>query len=183
MTGRVGYNHSNACRERIKAEMQTDPEYRRLMHKHEPHHEAGHIELFIGAQVSERRHSIRKDINTIERRMHIDAEGFERKFTHTIVKHLFAKIEVAEVYGPPRATDMARKTGLRAGWALDITVADHDGRAWNSNQFEMRNRAIRKLLSDKPTMLIGSPMYTAFCQLHHINYSNMHPEEVRRRLQ
>ena len=84
-------------------------------------------------------------------------------------KHLLAKIEVAEAYNPPRVTDMARRMGLRAGWAFDITVADHDGRLWEFNQLEMRNRAIRKLLSDKPTMFIGSPMCTAFCQLNHIN--------------
>ena len=31
-------------------------------------------------------------------------------------------------------------------------------------------------------MLIGSPMCTAFCQLNHINYFKMHPEEKRRRV-
>ena len=54
MTGRIGCNQSNACRERIRSEMQTEPEYRRLMHKHEPHHEAGHIEVLTEAQISER---------------------------------------------------------------------------------------------------------------------------------
>ena len=183
VTGRIGYNHSNACREGIKTEMQTDPEYRRLMHKHDPHHEAGHIETFIEAQINERKHSIQKVINVIERRMHIDAGGFGKKFTHIMVKHLLTKMEVAEIYSPPRVTDMARNIGLRAGWAFDITVADNDGRALDFNQFEMRNRAIRKVLGDEPAMFIGSPMCTAFCQLNRINYSKMQPEEVRRRIQ
>ena len=183
MTGRVGYNHSNACRDRIKKEMQTDPEYRRLMHKHEPHHEAGHIEILTEAQINERKHNIQRAVNIIERRMYNDVGGLEKRLTHTMVKHLLAKMEVAEVYSPPRVPEMARKMGLHAGWAFDITVADQDGRAWDFNQLEMRNRAIRNLLSDKPTVLIGSPMCTAFCQLNHINFSKMHPEEVRQRIQ
>ena len=40
-TGRIGYNHSTVCRQRIGAEMQIEFEYRRLMHKHEVHQEAG----------------------------------------------------------------------------------------------------------------------------------------------
>ena len=68
MTGRIGYNHPNACREGIKAEMQTDPEYRRCVHRHEPHHEAGHVEILIAAQFNERRHNIQKAINVFERK-------------------------------------------------------------------------------------------------------------------
>ena len=89
------------------------------------------------------------------------------------------KMEVAEVYSPPRVTRMAEQMGLRAGWALDLTTHDDDGRAWNFDQLEMRNRAVRRLLRDEPTLLIGSPMCTAFGQMNHINYSRMDPMEVK----
>ena len=183
LTGRIGYNHSIACREPVQAAMQTDQEYRRLMHKHEPHHEAGDIELITEAQVKERRLNVEKAIKAIERRTRSDRNNMGRQLTDTMFQNLLAKIEVAEVYGPPRVTEMARKLGMRAGWALDVTTTDDDGRAWDFNQLEMRNRAIRRLLQDEPLFLIGSPMCTAVCELNHINYAKMDPMEVERRMQ
>ena len=59
---------------------------------------------------------------------------------------MLAKMEVAEVYSPSRVTDMARRMGLRAGWALDNITQDDDGREWDFYQLEMRNRAIRTVL-------------------------------------
>ena len=35
--------------------------------------------------------------------------------------------DVSEVYSPPRVTEVAEATGLRAGWALDLTVNQDDG--------------------------------------------------------
>ena len=35
--------------------------------------------------------------------------------------------DVSEVYSPPRVTDVAEATGLRPGWALDLTVDKDDG--------------------------------------------------------
>ena len=183
MTGRVGYNQSSACRERIKAEMQTDPVYRRLMHKHEPHHEAGHMETLTQAQVNERRHNVEKAVKAVERKTRNNPGGLGQQLTTTMFQNLLAKIEVAEVYSPPRVTDMARKMGLRGSWALDVTVEDHNERSWDLNQLEMRTRAIRRLLQDEPTFLIGSPMCTALIQLNQINYARMEPGEVERRMQ
>ena len=122
MTGRIGYNHSTTCRERIRAEMQKDPEYRRLMHKHELHHEAGQIEILTEAQVNERRHNVQRAINVIEREARKGIKSVEQQLTHTMVTHLLAKIEVAEIYSPPRVTEMAQRMGLKSGWALDITT-------------------------------------------------------------
>ena len=177
--GRVGYNHSMACRTRIKAEMQQDPEYRRLMYKHEVQQEAGNIEILTEAQVMEKRHNVMKAIATIEKNIRETTLNMERQLTQTMFKHLIAKMEVAEVYSPSSVTDMARQMGLRAGWALDISTHDVDGREWDFNQLEMRNRAIRKILQDKPILLVGSPMCTAFSALNNINYCKMHPEEIR----
>ena len=95
---------------------------------------------------------------------------------------LTSKIDVAEVYSPPRVASMARKMALSQGWSLDLTTEDTDGRAWDFNHLEMRNRAIRKLLQGKPRLLIGSPMCTAYSCMNNINYARMSKEEVDERV-
>lgn len=165
LTGRIGYNHNTTCRTRILQVMRDDTEYRRLVHKHETHQQAGDVEVFIEAQMSERKHNLQK----------------ARQLSHTLFHNLLMQMEVAEVYIPPRVTKMAEQLGLRAGWASDLTTHDDDGRAWDFDQLEVRNRALRKLLRDEPTLLIGSPMCTAFSQMNHINYSRMDPMEVKTR--
>ena len=46
----------------------------------------------------------------------------------------------------------------------------------------MRKRAIRKLLKDRPALLIGSSMCTAYRSMSNINYFRMCREEVHERL-
>ena len=84
---------------------------------------------------------------------------------------LTTNMDVAEVYSPARVARMARKMGLSQGWSLDLTTEDTDGRAWDFNHMEMRNRAIRKLLQDKPRLLVGSPMCIAYSCMNNINYA------------
>eukprot|EP00973_Karenia_brevis_P084114 11670821-Karenia_brevis.AAC.1 len=45
----------------------------------------------------------------------------------------------------------------------------------------MRNKATRKVIEDKPTLLIGSPPCTYFSQLMRINWSRMDPDEAWRK--
>ena len=78
---------------------------------------------------------------------------------------------------------MARKMGLRAGWGLDLTTHDSDGRAWDFNSKEIRNRAARRVLQDKPLLLIGSPVCIVFSTMNHINHAKMSTEEVTARFQ
>lgn len=100
-----------------------------------------------------------------------------------MIQLLVNKIKAAEVYSPPRVAEMARKMGLKAGWSLDITTTDHDGRKRDSNDTEMRNRAVRKLFKDEPLLLIGSPMCFAFSRMNNANYPKMCPEEYNRRME
>ena len=44
--GRAGYNHNEICRQRVLQAMREDPEYRRLVYKHEPHQQAGEIGIY-----------------------------------------------------------------------------------------------------------------------------------------
>ena len=98
-----------------------------------------------------------------------------------MLQKLVAAMDVAEFYSPPRVADVAMKIGLRAGWSLDLTTHDTDGRAWDFNILEMRNRAARKVLTDKPLLFIGSPMCIVYSVMNNANHFKMPPEVVRER--
>ena len=59
------------------------------------------------------------------------------------------KADVAEVYSPPRVTQMATKLGMKPGWSLDLTCNDeHDDVPWDFNKVDKRSRAMQKLTKD-----------------------------------
>ena len=93
-----------------------------------------------------------------------------------------AVADVSEVYSPPRITDMAQRMGLKAGWALDLTTNDEDGHAWDFNDAKMRNKATRKVLRDRPLVLVGSPPCTDWSQLMNLNWDRMSEEDRERRM-
>ena len=72
--------------------------------------------------------------------------------------------------------------GLREGWSLDFTTHDETGAAWDFNQLHMRNKAVRELIQDRPLVLIGGQMCTAYSAMSNINFSRTAPEEVQQRL-
>eukprot|EP00973_Karenia_brevis_P080971 11232062-Karenia_brevis.AAC.1 len=84
-------------------------------------------------------------------------------------------MDVAEIYSPPRVVKHASEFGLEGGWSLDLTTCDTDGEPWDFSRKEMRNRAIRKILEDKPILIIGSPMCTDFSLLMNWNWKRMNP--------
>ena len=72
---------------------------------------------------------------------------------------------VAEVISPPRVTAAAKllpKLKPIPRFAVDLTTNDVDGRAWNFDAKEMRDRPMRKLKAKEPQLLVGSHMCTAF---------------------
>ena len=89
---------------------------------------------------------------------------------------------VSEVYSPPRIAKMAKEMGLKSGWSLDLTTEDADGKAWDFNDPDMKRRAVKKICTDKPGLLIVSPMCAAFSQLQTLNYTKLTEAEVRRKL-
>ena len=80
---------------------------------------------------------------------------------------------VSEIYSPPRVTKAASKLlpelGVLPGFALDLTTADSDGELWDFDRAEMRERALKIVREEKPYVLIGSPMCTAFSTWQRIN--------------
>ncbi len=74
--------------------------------------------------------------------------------------------DVSEIYSRPRVTAYVARLGLSPGFALDLTVIDpDDGQPWDFDNPEKRAKALRKVQREKPMLLIGSPMCTAFSLL------------------
>ena len=110
------------------------------------------------------------------------ANNLGTPINYLMVKMLMNQMQVAEVYSPPRVVETANKMGMRGGWSLDLITCDTDGLPWDFNSAKMRNRAIRKLLNDKPIVLIGSPMCTEYSTMNQINHARMGPEVVTQRM-
>ena len=82
------------------------------------------------------------------------------------------KSVVSEIYAPPRVTAAAKllpELRLIPGFALDLTTADHDGKLWDFDSKVMRDRAMERVKREKPLLLVGSPMCTAFSTWQRIN--------------
>ncbi len=80
---------------------------------------------------------------------------------------------VSEIYSPPRVTDELKqrpRRHLMPGFALDLTVLDpEDGEPWDFCRPEKREKARRLRRHQRPYLLIGSPMCTAFSTWQALN--------------
>ena len=61
------------------------------------------------------------------------------------------------------------------GFALDLTVANEQGEPWDFDIAENRRKARAMVLEQKPMLLVGSPMCTAFSAWQHINNKKRDP--------
>ena len=84
-------------------------------------------------------------------------ERLDNKFTTEVEKRVLrsslnknrkADNDVSEVYSPPRVIEVVEATGLRPGWALDLTVNKEDGTPWDLSTKENRDAA-RKLQEEQ----------------------------------
>ena len=126
--------------------MRSDLQYRSLMEKHgfEPNEQS--VEMVTETQRDDMLGHIKKAIYHVNSQRGHRTSELEHRLDKAMVELLMINVQVAEVYSPPRVAAMARTMGLRAGWSLDLTTRDHDGKWWNFNDLEMRNRAIRKVI-------------------------------------
>ena len=74
-------------------------------------------------------------------------------------KWWLCRVDLCEVFSPPRVGKDATKFGLQAGDAMDLTTG------WDFNREEHRVIAEERLEKQKPLVLIGSPPCVAFSQL------------------
>ena len=92
---------------------------------------------------------------------------------------------VSDIYSPPRVTraiKMMPSSEVIAGFALDLTTTEVDGRAWNFYGGEMRDRARKKLHTEEPMFRIGSPPCQHYSPLQALPAARRDPEDVRREL-
>ena len=90
---------------------------------------------------------------------------------------------VAEIYSAPRVTRMAArrtKYGLEPGLALDLSVLDENSEPWDFDIKEKRDKAELLLDQQRPLLLVGSPMCTAFSRLLALSESKRDPVVVAR---
>ena len=153
-TGRLGTNHSVACKTRIMHRMKDDPIDRHIVEAYQ-------------------RRSQRSHLGSMQQK---ELEEMVLKMTTTTT------MDVAEIYSPERVTRLAKEYGFSAGWAMDLTTTDENGRPWDFDCAHMRTKATRRLLEDKPTLLMCSPMCTDFCTLTHINHKRMAKEVIQERM-
>ena len=78
-----------------------------------------------------------------------------------------------------RANAIANYMGLLAGWSIDFTTQDHDGRTWDLNGAEVGKRAIKRVLATKPLLLIGNPTCTMYNSMNAINHARMSRGEIK----
>lgn len=163
--------------------MKGDPDYRRLLERHG--YDVGMIqnEVLTKEQVNEKRHQVQEAIAEIEQKRRQGVQkSKEAQLNCTTRQMMFEQMEVAEVYSQPRIITIARRMGLRAGWSLDLTTGDENGQPWDFNCKQMRNAAIRRVIKDKPILLIGSPMCGPFSTMNNFNYAKMTEEEKAQKM-
>ena len=73
-----------------------------------------------------------------------------------------ASNDVSEVYSPPRVIEVAEATGLKPGWALDLTVNKDDGKPWDLSLPANKVEALKRQEEEAQELLIASPMCAAF---------------------
>ena len=88
---------------------------------------------------------------------------------------------VSELYSQPRvsaAAKMLPSLKCLPGFALDLSTLDEHGRPWDFDIEENRQRAKRMVMEQKPGLLIGTPMCTAFSAWQRINNQRRDPDLV-----
>ena len=204
---KLGVHHSTTCRTRVMQEMAEDSKDRHMVEAYQRRNQRTECDAPAatksesqGSQMN-MQNTVRTDGNakakkaddshTIEHstlRQKETAEETDNKtdkqrgLDRALYKLTENKMDVAEVYSPERITRVARQYGLKAGWSLDFTTADEHGRPWDFDCVYMRNKAVRRLLKDKPTLVIGSPMCTEFSSWMSINHPRMAREVVDERM-
>ena len=92
---------------------------------------------------------------------------------------------VSEIYSAPRVTDAAKRIPgwkVLPGFALDLTQRDERGMPWDFDDVDMRRKARAKVVSEKPMLLVGTPMCTAFSALLALSTEKRDPEVVKRQI-
>ena len=80
-----------------------------------------------------------------------------------------AKVDVGEVYSPPRVVTEAVAMGLRKGFSLDLTARRPGGGAWDFSQRSCQCGALALINEIRPFCVIGAPPGTPWSALHNLS--------------
>ena len=90
---------------------------------------------------------------------------------------------IVELYSPPRVSTIASKYGITSLGAFDITEMDpDDNMPWDLNLKSKRDKIRHIIKSCKPTIVIGSPMCTAFSSLQNMNVKSQGTDEWKAKM-
>ncbi len=135
-------------------------------------------DCLLQLKVLEKHANVRKILEDIEKTAKTPVNRRQRR-----TMNAGGRGHVAEIYSPPRVVSVAEEMGLDPAWSLDLTQLDEeDGLPWDFSRPEKRERARDKLKSDKPFMLVLSPMCGPFSAIQNLNYVRMQDSEVRQLL-
>ena len=101
----------------------------------------------------------KKQLRRAEAEMRAKAEKRSQKEVY--------KVEVSEVYSPPRVTAEAQKRGLEVGGAYDLQTG------YDLKSTKDKNRMWSELEEDDPELTVLSPPCTPFSQLQELNFPKM----------
>ncbi len=96
-----------------------------------------------------------------------------------MVRILSGGVDISEVYSPRRVVAMAEAMGLRGGLSMDLTTLDEEGKPWNFNVPEMRRKAVKHIVRQRPYFLIGSPECRQFSRLQNLNWKSWDQDAYR----
>ena len=80
-------------------------------------------------------------------------------------------------------TKLAHGFGLNAGFAYDLLTYDETGEPWDFYLPHQREKRLRHKMEQKPQILIGSPMCTAFSALQGLNKWRINPKKWETRME
>lgn len=138
-TGRFGVNHFVACKTRIMHRMGDDPMDRHIVEAYQKRSQRGKPEKneeVSQVQAAESNYNGQQHDNTTTMKQ-LQLESMKNE----VMK---MNMDLVEIYSPERVTTMAKKYGLGAGRAMDLTTIDEIGRAWGFDCAHMRNKCDEK---------------------------------------
>ena len=150
-----------------------------------------------GARHDEQEPELRQLVNELTRDLQKELKDIEGEIMNVVLSLGASKREylkerrrgmrciVSEIYSPPRvtaATKLLPELRCVPGFALDLTTTDERGRRWDFDDADTRERARALLRAQKPMLLIGSPMCTAFSSWQNINSKFRDPRVVEQEL-
>ena len=83
------------------------------------------------------------------------------------------RVDVAEIYSPPRMATMAAKLGFSPGFSLDLTITNDAGEPWDLSNKKTQDDAIKLQDDQKPWLLVISPPCTWFSTSMNLNVTKM----------